>query len=39
MITTNRIGWTENGWAVGSIPLADRLAWNGKHEIFCPVRD
>jgi hypothetical protein len=25
------------GWVVDAIPVADPLAWNGKHEIFCPV--
>ena len=32
-----RIGWAEDGWVVDAIPVADPLAWNGKHEIFCPV--
>jgi len=34
-----RIGWAEDGWVVDAIPAADPLAWNGKHEIFCPVPD
>jgi len=32
-----RIGWDGDGWVVDAIPVADPLAWNGKHEIFCPV--
>jgi hypothetical protein len=32
-----RIGWASDGWVVDAIPVADPLAWNGKHEIFCPV--
>jgi hypothetical protein len=32
-----RIGWTEGGWVVDAIPVDDPLAWNGKHEIFCPI--
>jgi hypothetical protein len=34
-----RIGWADAGWVVDAIPVADPLAWNGKHEIFCPVRE
>jgi hypothetical protein len=32
-----RIGWTDAGWVVDAISVQDPLAWNGKHEIFCPV--
>jgi hypothetical protein len=32
-----RIGWTSEGWVVDAISVQDPLAWNGKHEIFCPV--
>jgi hypothetical protein len=32
-----RIGWADGGWVVDAIPVQDPLAWNGKHEIFCPV--
>jgi hypothetical protein len=32
-----RIGWAEDGWIVDAISVQDPLAWNGKHEIFCPV--
>jgi hypothetical protein len=32
-----RIGWAEDGWVIDSITVQDPLAWNGKHEIFCPV--
>jgi hypothetical protein len=32
-----RIGWAHAGWVVDAIPVEDPLAWNGKHEIFCPV--
>jgi hypothetical protein len=32
-----RIGWTDDGWVVDAISVQDPLAWNGKHEIFCPV--
>jgi hypothetical protein len=32
-----RIGWTEDGWVIDAIPVQDPLAWNGKHEIFCPI--
>ena len=34
-----RIGWASDGWVVDAISVADPLAWNGKHEIICPVRD
>jgi len=33
-----RIGWDGEGWVVDAIPVEDPLAWNGKHEIFCPIR-
>jgi hypothetical protein len=32
-----RIGWDGQGWVVDAISVDDPLAWNGKHEIFCPV--
>lgn len=32
-----RVGLAEDGWVVDAIPVDDPLAWNGKHEIFCPV--
>jgi hypothetical protein len=32
-----RVGWDEEGWVVDAISVDDPLAWNGKHEIFCPV--
>jgi len=32
-----RIGWDEEGWVIDAISVDDPLAWNGKHEIFCPV--
>jgi hypothetical protein len=32
-----RTGWTEDGWVIDAISVEDPLAWNGKHEIFCPV--
>jgi len=31
-----RIGWSSDGWVVDAISVQDPLAWNGKHEIFCP---
>ena len=31
-----RVGWDGEGWVVDAIPVEDPLAWNGKHEIFCP---
>jgi hypothetical protein len=34
-----RIGWDGEGWVVDAISVEDPLAWNGKHEIFCPVSD
>jgi len=33
-----RIGWADDGWVIDAISVEDPLAWNGKHEIFCPVR-
>ena len=33
-----RIGWASEGWVVDAISVEDPLAWNGKHEIFCPVQ-
>jgi hypothetical protein len=32
-----RIGWDEEGWVIDAISVDDPLAWNGKHEIFCPL--
>jgi hypothetical protein len=32
-----RIGWAAEGWVIDAIPVEDPLAWNGKHEIFCPL--
>jgi hypothetical protein len=32
-----RIGWDGEGWVIDAISVDDPLAWNGKHEIFCPV--
>jgi hypothetical protein len=32
-----RIGWADDGWVIDAISAQDPLAWNGKHEIFCPV--
>jgi hypothetical protein len=32
-----RIGWADDGWVVDAISVEDPLAWNGKHEIFCPL--
>jgi hypothetical protein len=32
-----RIGWASDGWVVDATSVEDPLAWNGKHEIFCPV--
>lgn len=32
-----RTGWAEDGWVIDAISVADPLAWNGKHLIFCPM--
>jgi hypothetical protein len=32
-----RLGWDGDGWVIDAISVEDPLAWNGKHEIFCPV--
>ena len=32
-----RIGWADGGWVIDAISVQDPLAWNGKHEIFCPL--
>ena len=32
-----RVSWSERGWEVGAIPARDPLAWNGQHQIFCPI--
>ncbi|MGD1083957.1 MAG: hypothetical protein ABSA47_04300 [Verrucomicrobiota bacterium] len=34
-----RIGWAEDGWVLDALPVKDPVAWNGEHEIFCPVAD
>jgi hypothetical protein len=34
-----RVGWDGDGWVIDAIPVHDPLAWNGQHQIFCPVRD
>jgi hypothetical protein len=34
-----RIGWAQDGWVIDAISVQDPLAWNGKHEIFCPISD
>ena len=31
--------WDDEGWVLDAIPVQDPLAWNGKHEIFCPVTE
>lgn len=33
-----RVGWDGEGWVIDAISVDDPLAWNGKHEIFCPLR-
>jgi hypothetical protein len=33
-----RIGWASDGWVVDAISVEDPLAWNGQHEIFCPIK-
>jgi hypothetical protein len=32
-----RIAWADDGWVIDAISVQDPLAWNGKHDIFCPV--
>ena len=32
-----RLGWNDDGWVIDAISVRDPLAWNGKHQIFCPV--
>jgi hypothetical protein len=32
-----RIGWADGGWVMDAIPVQDPLAWNGQHQIFCPL--
>jgi hypothetical protein len=32
-----RVGWGETGWLLDAISVKDPLAWNGRHDIFCPV--
>jgi hypothetical protein len=32
-----RLGWASDGWVIDAISVQDPLAWNGKHEIFCPI--
>jgi hypothetical protein len=36
-LCAGRIGWDDEGWVVDAISVKDPLAWNGKHEIFCPL--
>lgn len=31
-----RVGWDGDGWVIDAISVDDPLAWNGKHEIYCP---
>lgn len=33
-----RVGWDGEGWVIDAISADDPLAWNGQHEIFCPVQ-
>jgi len=32
-----RIGWASDGWVLDAISVQDPLAWNGQHQIFCPL--
>jgi hypothetical protein len=32
-----RAAWEEEGWTIDAVSAGDPLAWNGKHEIYCPV--
>jgi hypothetical protein len=32
-----RIGWTDDGWLIDAISVQDPVAWNGRHEVFCPL--
>jgi hypothetical protein len=32
-----RVGWDGEGWIIDAIPVRDPLAWNGQHQVFCPV--
>jgi hypothetical protein len=32
-----RLSWAPDGWLIDVIPVQDPLAWNGQHEIFCPL--
>jgi hypothetical protein len=32
-----RVAWDGEGWIVDAIPVRDPLAWNGRHQIFCPI--
>ena len=34
-----RLSWADDGWVLDALPVEDPVAWNGKHEIFCPVSD
>jgi hypothetical protein len=34
-----RIGWADGGWVIDAISVQDPLAWNGQHQIFCPLQD
>jgi hypothetical protein len=37
MLCAVRIGWDDEGWVIDAISVDDPLAWNGKHQIFCPA--
>jgi hypothetical protein len=32
-----RVSWAADGWLIDVIPVTDPLAWNGQHQIFCPL--
>jgi hypothetical protein len=32
-----RVGWDGEGWNIDAIAAHDPLAWNGQHQVFCPV--
>ena len=32
-----RLGWADEGWVIDAISVQDPLAWNGQHQIFCPL--
>ena len=31
-----RAGWADGGWVLDAISTRDPLAWNCRHQIFCP---